>query len=225
MEDLLQPATNHTSACHEPYVSIRRRRTSSNLPRTYVSHTSQRTSAEDLLQPATNHTSAYASMRPPYVSIRQHVPACVSHTHSIRQHTSAYVSMEEVLLQPGDERLPHASAIRQHTSAMRQHTPAYVRIPGDERLAHASAIRQHTSAIRQHTYAIIREDTWRRAPDALCPTLSPPLCAAPAAAGSAAARSSVAALCTYSIRQHTSAYVSIRLLLLVVLLLEAPSPC
>jgi hypothetical protein len=56
-----------------------------------------------------------------YVSIRQHESACVS----MRQHTSAYVSM------------------RQHASAyvMRPHTSAYV------------SIRQHTSAyvsIRQH---------------------------------------------------------------------------
>jgi hypothetical protein len=79
---------------------------------------------------------------PVLVSIRQHTSAYVSIRQpsayvSIRQHTSAYVSIRQ-----------HTSAyvsIRQHTSAyvsIRQHTSAYV------------SIRQHTSAyvsIRQHT--------------------------------------------------------------------------
>jgi hypothetical protein len=87
---------------------------------------------------------------------------------SIRQHTSAYVSIRQRLRQERAP-LPHASAaaagsapappayvsIRQHTSAyvsIRQHTSAYV------------SIRQHTSAyvsIRQHTsaYASMRQHT------------------------------------------------------------------
>ncbi len=77
---------------------------------------------------------------------------------SIRQHTSAYVSISQQRLgYVVDDTSSTRTSIRQHTSAyvsIRQHTSAYVSIR-----QHTSAyvsIRQHTSAyvsIRQHTSA------------------------------------------------------------------------
>jgi hypothetical protein len=139
VEDLLQPATNHTSA--------------------YASHTSQHTSAEDLLQPATNHTSAYASHTSQHTSAEDLLQPATNHASayvSMRRHTSAWRRCSCNLA---------TSACRMRHKPYVRHTSAYVRIPGDERLPHASAIRQHRSAIRQ-AYVSTREDTWRRAPAA-----------------------------------------------------------
>ncbi len=106
---------------------------------------------------------------------------------SIRQHTSAYVSM------------------RQHTRSIRQLKPAYVRVPAlvEEAVVNTSVREldapvptcQHTSAyvsIRQHTpaYASIAYANLMRP----CPPVSK--------------RQHTSAY--VSIRQHTSAYVSIR---------------
>jgi hypothetical protein len=90
---------------------------------------------------------------------------------SLRQHTSAYVSMLRDLLY-GLCRWLAGTCTRQHTSAhvssvsIRQHTSAYVSIRQHTSRQHTSAyvsIRQHTSAyvsirhvsIRQHTSAYV----------------------------------------------------------------------
>jgi hypothetical protein len=92
-------------------------------------------------------------------------PACIR--HSIRQHTSAYLSIRQhsrgTDVFPRDIRLlptPSPACIRQHTSAyvsIRQHTSAYLSIREDSSLLpllpEYVSIRQHTSAyvsIRQH---------------------------------------------------------------------------
>jgi hypothetical protein len=120
------------------------------------------------------------------VSIRQHTSAYVSMRHTapstrisrLRQHTPAYVSIRQ-----------HASYGTQHfDQPPAQHTPAYVSIR-----RHASAcvsIRQHMSAyvsIRQHTSAYV---------SMRC----------------AYVRAALPLSCVayVSIRQHTSAYVGIR---------------
>ncbi len=149
-----------------------------------------------------------------YVSIRQHTSAYVSIRHlrasaptcSIRQHTSAYVS------------------IRQHTSAyvtcvqvlqpsayvsIRQHTSAYVTCVQVLQPSAYVSIRQHTSAyvsIRQHTSAYVSIRHLRSSAPALSLCSLPP---SPAAVAAPVPRS-LPAPAYVSIRQHTSAYVSIR---------------
>ncbi len=127
--------------------------------------TSQRTLRSHCLLSPTAHTCR---------SIRQYTSAYVSiHTSayvSIRQHTSAYVS------------------IRQHTSAyvsIRQRTAAYVRI------------RQHTAALRGHCRKAVAQ-----------PPLRTPRSYIGACGACVSIRQHTSAY--VSIRQHTSAYVSIR---------------
>ncbi len=92
--------------------------------------------------------------------------------NSIRQHTSAYVSIRQAYVSICQMRIcsraqhsqQHTSAyvsIRQHTSAyvsIRQHTSAYVKCESAVGRSTLNSIRQHTSAyvsIRQHTSAYV----------------------------------------------------------------------
>ena len=79
----------------------------------------------------------HCSMRQQHVSIRQHTSAYVS----IRQHEEQVVV--QGVLEVLDDALQRASAIRQHTGRIRQHTSAYV------------SIRQHTSA-----YVSMKSKLW-----------------------------------------------------------------
>jgi hypothetical protein len=159
-------ATELQQSCNRAQTRLWQSCTPSSAPRAACNSCNRaRTAATELQQSctraATEHKLACGSLVRQEARRAQQLLAVVaredrvrcSRRHSMRQHTSAYVSIRQQLLAvvAREDRVRcsrrHKSSIRQHTSAyvsIRQHTSEYV------------SIRQHTSeyvSIRQHTSA------------------------------------------------------------------------